>query len=206
MAAHRVSARVRKLLGFIEANNRARAILRRADGLVDRAGYLRAQVAADDPRLGNLLSSVLDSGRPATTGSIAVERTPKRPRLAVHLSPIDVDGRGSSSVALLRSHSLSIRRARGAFDVDQVAVPLGLTRAGSRVAVALAEGASVRDIATGTGRKESSVRWLIMNIHSKLDISPNADLVQMVLTAVWARVRDPENAHQAACCGVDASR
>ena len=71
---------------IVEANTRARTILRHGDGLVERAGYLRAQVAADDARLRTLLSHMSGSGTPCT-GSIAVQRSAKLPRLAVHLYP-----------------------------------------------------------------------------------------------------------------------
>ena len=176
---------------IIEANARARAILRRGDGLAAKAGYLRAQEAADDVRLGDLLARVCDRGRAATAGSIAVQQSPKLPRLAVHLSPVAVDGEG---IVITHAAALALivdPAAKARLDADHVVATLGLTRAESRVAVALAEGASVRDIATSTGRKESSVRWLIKNIHTKLDISRNADLVRMVLIAAWGAASRP---------------
>ena len=176
---------------IVEANARARAILRCGDGLADRAGYLHARMEADDARLGNLLRRVCGSASPAVAGSIAVERLPKLPRLAVHLSPMSVDGDG---IGIGRAAALALivdPAGKPRLDADHVAATLGLTRAESSVAVALAQGASVRDIATGTGRKESSVRWLIKNIHNKLDVSRNADMVRMVLTAAWGAGPSP---------------
>ena len=70
-------------------------------------------------------------------------------------------------------------------DAEHVGPALGLTRAESRLAAALAQGMSVRDCAAAQCRAESSVRWLIKQIHSKLKISRNTDLVRMVLTAAW---------------------
>ena len=67
-------------------------------------------------------------------------------------------------------------------DPHQVAAALALTPAESRVAALLAEGNSVRDIVALTGRKENSVRWHIMRMHRKLDISRQADLVRLVLS------------------------
>ena len=62
---------------------------------------------------------------------------------------------------------------------EAVAAALGLTRAESRVAAALAEGMSVRDIAAASGRAESTVRWTVKRIHARLGISrpggPGAD-------------------------------
>ena len=62
-----------------------------------------------------------------------------------------------------------------------VAESLGLTPAESRVAVALAEGKTVRDIAEATGRTKHTVRWLFRQIYRKLGISTQAQLVRLVL-------------------------
>ena len=67
-------------------------------------------------------------------------------------------------------------------DPRRVAATLTLTPAESRVAALLAEGNSVRDIAALTGRKENSVRWHVMRMHRKLDISRQADLMRLVLS------------------------
>ena len=141
----------------------------------DRAGYLRARVAADDVRLGTLLARA----------STAVQRSPTLPRMAVHVLPVAVEGR---EFIISRVAALVLMVDPGAklrVDAERVGTSLGLTRAESRVAVALAEGASVREVATTTGRQESSVRWLIKQIHAKLEIPRNADLVRMVLSAAW---------------------
>ena len=52
------------------------------------------------------------------------------------------------------------------------------------MASALAEGATMRDIATATHRAESTVRELVKRIHVKLNISRRADLVRMVMSIV----------------------
>ncbi len=171
---------------IVEANGLARAILRCRDGLEDRDGYLRARVAADDVRLGRLLARVLPgSGHAATSGSTAVQRSSTLPRMAVHVLPVAVEGREFviSRVAVLVLIVDPAAKLR--VDAEQVGAALGLTRAESRVAVALAEGSSVREVAATSGRQESSVRWLIKQIHAKLEIPRNADLVRIVLSAAW---------------------
>ena len=67
-------------------------------------------------------------------------------------------------------------------DPQFVAARLGLTPAQSRVAVALAEGKTVRDIAktTAMGTK-STVRWHLRQINRRLNISTQAQLVRLVL-------------------------
>lgn len=69
-------------------------------------------------------------------------------------------------------------------DPERVAETLGLTHAESRVAAALAEGATIREIAAATHRAESTVRELVKRIHVKLGISRRANLVRRVLSAV----------------------
>ena len=55
-------------------------------------------------------------------------------------------------------------------DAERLCTTLGLTQAESRLAAALAQGTSVRDVAAATGRAESSVRWLIKQIHQAEDL------------------------------------
>lgn len=66
-------------------------------------------------------------------------------------------------------------------DPQVVAERLGLTPGESRVAVALAEGCTVRDAAEAMGRKVTTVRWYLNRIYRKLDISTQAQLIRLVL-------------------------
>ena len=171
---------------IVEANTRASAILQRGDGLSERAGYLCARLTNDDQRLAKLLASILSgAGNPSAGGSITVERSSGTARLAVHVTPVSGHGQVFAGGRLAALALIVDPVFKPGIDAVRVAALLGLTPAESRVAAALAEGASVREIATGTGRKESSVRWLIKNIHAKLDISRNVDLVRMVLSVAW---------------------
>ena len=66
-------------------------------------------------------------------------------------------------------------------DAQLVAERLDLTPAQSRVAVALAEGKTVEDIAREIGRTKSTVRWHLKEINLRLGISTQAQLVRLVL-------------------------
>ncbi len=113
-------------------------------------------------------------------------------RLVVHVTPVPVRREafvigGAAALVLVVDPAGAPR-----IDAERMAEALGLTRAESRVAAALAEGASVRAIAAATGRKEASVRWLIKQVHAKLGVSRNTDVVRMVLTTAWgAEPLDP---------------
>ena len=176
---------------ILETNVRAREILRRGDGLKDRDGVLSAS-ASDDARLAKLLADALPGrGRQPVSGSMTVERSLLLPRLIVHVNPLparplDFGARSAELLVLLVDPG-----ARTAIDADLVAATFRLTRAESQVAAALAEGNTVREIATATFRAESSVRWLVKQIHAKLGISRQADLVRLVLSAHHLPKRSP---------------
>ena len=59
---------------------------------------------------------------------------------------------------------------------------LGLTPAEGQVAVWLADGKSVRDIALTTGLTEGAIYWHLKQIYKKLPISRQVDLVRLVLS------------------------
>ena len=177
---------------IIEANTRAREILRRGDGVADRDGALRARVAADDTRLGRLLADALPgSGRQAVSGSMTLERSLLLPRLVIHVIPLvvhqlDFGARSCAALVLMVDPG-----SRLSIDADLVAATFRLTRAESQVAAALAEGRTVGEIAQTTFRAESTVRWLVKQVHAKLGISRQADLVRLVLSATSAATPTP---------------
>ena len=77
-------------------------------------------------------------------------------------------------------------------DPQFVADRLGLTPHESRVAVLLAEGRSLGEIAEVMGNKTSTTRWFLRQIFRKLNISRQAQLVQAVLLEVCGKNDDPE--------------
>ena len=78
---------------IMEANARARRLLRQGDGLFDEGGFLRARLSANNARLGSLLAraaGVEGRGGPPRSGSMTVRRSPGLPHLVVHVSPVPV--------------------------------------------------------------------------------------------------------------------
>ena len=168
---------------IVTANDRAGALLRTGDGLCDRDGLLHASVPADDDTLQRLLARALPPfGRQGASGdSMVVRRALGSPRLHLHVSPVNharLDALASRIGALV----LVVDPAgRAAVTPEFVAAALGLTPAEGHIAVSLAQGKSVRDLAIETGRSEGTVRWHIKRIHTKLSISRQVDLVRLVL-------------------------
>ena len=168
---------------ILEANDRARSILRHGEGLSDRGGALRARGPADQVRLEELLGDALPaSGLAAESGSMLLRRSPVLPPFVVHVNPVsfarpDYAARRVAALVLIVEPG---RQSR--VRPDLVATILGLTPAESRVAVWLAESRSVRDIAEATGRTERAVYWHLQQIYQKQSISRQADLVRLVLS------------------------
>ena len=167
---------------IVETNAQAQAHLRDGAGVSDRGGFLRAWKPADDAKLRRLVARALPPfyGNAAVSGSMAVERLWPLSRLMLHITPVAVH---SMDFGIPRISALVLivdPAAKLSVDPDLIVTALGLTRAESRVAASLVEGQTVRDIAVASDRAESSVRWLIKQIHAKLGISRQADLVRMV--------------------------
>ena len=168
---------------IVDANDRARDVLRTGDGLYDSKGLLFARASADDTALQDLLARALPPfGQQGNSGSVAVTRPAGLPPLVLHVSPVgrwDTEA-GAWPVAALMLVVDPAGESR--IDPDLVANGLGLTPMESRVAVMLAEGRSVQEIAAATGRKITTVRWHVRHIFNKLDINRQTELVRQVLS------------------------
>ncbi|MYD94826.1 MAG: hypothetical protein F4Y02_14290, partial [Chloroflexi bacterium] len=167
----------------LAANGPALDTLRRGDGLTDRHGVLQAWLPADRSRLRSLLARALPDlwGEVPSGGSMTVQRPSGRSRLALHLSPVgdpaaDFGGRRVAALALLVDPA-----GRARIDAQRVAVTLGLTASEGRMAAQLAEGQTVREIASASGWSEDYVRWLSKQAYRKLGASGQVELVRQVL-------------------------
>ena len=172
---------------IMEANDRGRDILRRSDGLSDPGGLLRASVPTERDRLARLVARALPTASTPTSGSMLLRRASLLPRFVVHVSPVgtpqlDFGARRVAALVLLVEPTYQPR-----LDPAFVAQTLDLTPAESHIAVGLAEGRSVRDIAVTTGRQEDTVYWHMKRIYHKLSLSGQADLVRLVLSVAELR-------------------
>ena len=170
---------------ILEVNDRARDIVRKGDGLSDRGGTLRARAPADQARLEQLVGDALPaSGATAVGGSMLLRRSPVLPPFVVHVKPVGVPqpDYGARHVAALVLVVEAGRQHRVSPDV--VASALELTPGEARVAVWLAEGKSVRDMAEATGRTEGAIYRHLKQIYQKQSISRQVDLVRLVLSLV----------------------
>lgn len=169
---------------LMAANDRARAILSRADGLTDRDGALRASLSDEDAELQKMLSRALPFGGGAGAGgSVTVSREHSVTRLVLHVNPIN---QGDARTRAGRVGALVLvvdPEERWRVDADRVGAILGLTPAQSHVAAMLAEGLTLRDIAVATGRSVTTVKWHLGHIFARVGVSRQADLVRLVLSS-----------------------
>lgn len=168
---------------IVEANDRARAILRQGDGLSDQGGVLVARVPADRNRLEQLVAAALPtSSTPAVSGSMPLRRTSVWPPFVVHVKPAgsrqrDFGSQGVAAQVLLVEPGHASR-----IDPALVAAALGLTPLESQIAAWVTAGKTVREIAETTGHTERAVRWHLHQIYHKHDLSGQVDLVRLVLS------------------------
>lgn len=167
------------------ANDVALGLLREGNALYDAEGYLRVPERAPDDELQRLLARAVPSfGEKGVGGSMFLRRPSASVSLVLHVNPVRaVDRPGHfqpRGVAALVLVTDPVRRAR--IDPDRVAGALDLTPAESRVAVALAAGQTVSEIAEETGRTKGMIRWHVQNIFRKQNISSQTELVRRVLS------------------------
>ena len=168
---------------ILAANDRAGSLLRSGRGVLDRDGVLRARVPADQRHLTRLVAEALPtSGTAAVSGSMVLRRSPGWPPVVLHVTPVgipqpDYGARHVAALVLLVEPGCPPRR-----DPGVVARVLGLTPAESQVAVRLAEGQSVREMAEARGVTDRAIYWHLQQIYQKQSISRQADLVRLVLS------------------------
>ena len=173
---------------IIHASSRARQTLCERDGLSDRDGILAAHFARDNTKLGELLANAVPRfGKEANGGSISVGRPSCLPAYTLRTSPIvvpngDLGGRRAVVVVWIVDPAAKISVSH-----EPIAELLGLTAAQSRVAAALAEGRTVREIATLQRVSEGTVRWHLKQIFARTGCSSQSDLVRLVLSITQIR-------------------
>ena len=168
---------------ILAANDRARSLLRQGEELSDAEGVLQARAPDDQIRLAQLVAEALPTaGAVPVSGSMLLGPVSGLPPFVVHVKPVGVPqpDYGARHVAALVLIVEPGHHPR--LDPALVARTLGLTPDESQVAVWLAAGKSVRDMALTTGLTEGAIYWHLKQIYQKLPISRQVDLVRLVLS------------------------
>ena len=168
---------------ILEANDRARDILLKRDGLGDKGGVLAARHQEENEELQRLLAQALPThGVQGAGGAMKITRRKARGPLVLEVHPVRgmvADYRASQLAALVLVVDPA---ARPRVDPDLAATVLGLTPAESLVAVALTTGQTVAGIAHARGCAESTVRSHVKRVYRKLGIRKQTELVRRILS------------------------
>ncbi|MXY32582.1 MAG: helix-turn-helix transcriptional regulator [Boseongicola sp. SB0664_bin_43] len=169
------------------ANDRARDVLRSGDGLLDREGFLGARARQDDDELQTLLNRALPPfGAQGSGGSTIVRRSGALQPLILRVCPV---GRREASFPAWPVAALVLivdTAKEAAIDPAEVEAAFDLTRMESRVAVMLAQGMSVGQIAVSMDRKESTIRSHVKNMLAKHGYTRQAELARLVQSLAGA--------------------
>ena len=155
----------------------------RPDNEFETDRVLQARAPDDQCRLAPLMAEALPtSGAVPVSGSMLLGRASGVPPFVVHVKPVgglppDYGARPVAALVLIVEPGRHPR-----LDPDLVATISRLTPAESQVAVWLADGKHVRDIALTMGLTEGAIYWHLKQIYQKLPISRQVDLVRLVLS------------------------
>ena len=168
---------------ILEANDRARDILLKRDGLRDQGGVLAAGHQGENAELQRLLAQALPQyGVQGTGGSMKMTRRKARTPLVLEIHPVRGTG-ADYRAGRVRALVLVVDpAARPRVAPDLAAAVLGLTPTESRVAVALASGQTVAGTADALGCAESTVKTHLKRVYRKLGICKQTQLVRMVVS------------------------
>ena len=168
---------------IVNANDSATELLRRNDGLFDEDGTLRAAWPEDDSRLRDLVTRAVPriDGQGAS-GSMLVRRRSSAARFALHVTPVanrEADYRTRYAAAFVL---IVDPVSRAQIEPNLAAAVLGLTPVETEIAVLLAEGRTLRQIAATTSRGYNTVRTHLKHMFAKLGVARQFEVAQAVLS------------------------
>ena len=168
---------------ILEANDRARDILLKRDGLRDEEGLLAAETSGEDARLQRLLA---DASPPfavqGTGGSMKITRRKAGVPLLLEVQPVQETDTGSHAWRVGALVLVVDPEARPRVDPDLASAALGLTPTEGRVAVALATGQTVAGVANALGCAESTAKTHLKRVYRKLGVRKQTELVLRILS------------------------
>ena len=170
---------VRHDLRIVQVNEAGETILRRSLGLHSRNGLLTARGEDDTKRLAAAVASATAPFAP-NTAALTVERKgggASAPLPAYHIVVTPMPCAGTSSRALVLFRDPDLEQPSLASRVQAL---FGLTATEADLAVALAEGASVAQIASRRAVRESTVRSQLKGLAAKMNCNRQSEIVAVV--------------------------
>ena len=163
------------------ANDLALALLRKGDGLFDEHGELHANAPENDRTLQQLVGGAIPPFPvQGVGGSMRVTRPKGITPLMLHVSPVESPDSNYRSQRVAAFVLIVDPRRKARVDPELAATMLGLTTTESEVAVMLAEGRTIQQIAKLCGRERNTVRWHVSQICGKLDVTRQFEVAHSV--------------------------
>lgn len=173
---------------ILEANDHARRILLRRDGLLDTGRRLTAASPAEKAELQDLLALALPPfGAQGAGGSMKITRGMARTPLVLEIHPVRDTGQGQGAREVRALVLFVDPAARPDVDPDLAAELLGLTPMEGRVAVAVAGGQTVAGTADALNTAESTVKTHLKRVYRKLGVRKQSGLVRRIMALEGVR-------------------
>ena len=166
---------------IVNMNDKAAESIRKNDGLSCRANSLIAVQPTDQSKLSELLARALPRyEEQARSGSMVIRQSSLLPMLALHVIPVSGQDECFRSLRIAALILLMDPMDGVSIDPNLVEELLGLSPKEARIAVMLAEGQTLRQIAVMTGRGYNTLRYQLHLIFTKLGISRQVELIQII--------------------------
>lgn len=173
----------------VASNRRARLLVEKGDALRVRDGLLTAVRPADNDLLQRLLRDAVDqapSGPTSDATCLPIQSQDGLSSLTVSVAPMSAPPRDVLFAAAAPVAAVFVHDPHDmpSLNVGAVASLHGLTNSEARLAVALAEGMTVKEYAEAAGVTENTARWTLKQVLSKTNTRRQPELVRLILTGL----------------------
>jgi len=174
----------------VETNQVAERVLRLGDGLTMRNGQVCARRSFETAKLAQLVANATDArGGYPSAGCLLIGRDGGRPSYVVRVAPITV---GLTEYDLPMAMILVSVPDENRVSESELAELYGLSPAESRLAVALAFGKRLNELATEFGLQITTLRTQLSSILKKCEVERQSDLVRLISNIPVVRLTPSE--------------
>ncbi|MDH4039342.1 MAG: helix-turn-helix transcriptional regulator [Gammaproteobacteria bacterium] len=174
---------------LLNTNAMATALLQEADGLALRGKHLHIEGHTANRQLQSALASVISAqqaGEPSVVKALRVPRPGGRPALGLVIRPVPVSEWGEGQAGPSAAVFISDPDQRESASQQTLAELFSLTPAEARVAILLARGLSLTEVAESQHISPHTARAQLKSIFAKTGASRQAELVRMIIRSVAA--------------------
>jgi DNA-binding CsgD family transcriptional regulator len=172
----------------IETNQAAERILRLADGLTIRNGQICARRSFETAKLAELIAKAATGSHPSA-GCVLIGRDGGRPAHIVRIAPVTA---GLGGYDLPMAMVLVSAPDENRVSESELAELYGLSPAECRLAMAVAFGKRLNDLATEFGLQITTLRTQLSSILKKCEVERQSDLVRLISNIPVVRLTPSE--------------